>query len=93
MWDAFAVSTYLTISALFWTMGLIPDIANAREAAMGWRKKFYTVAGDGLAGYRPPMAPLLDGVLANGGISYSARAVGAFGRVMGFRDGDKSRLA
>ena len=50
VWDAFAVSTYLTISALFWTMGLIPDIANAREAASGWRKKFYTVLAMGWQG-------------------------------------------
>ena len=50
VWDAFAVSTYLTISALFWTMGLIPDIANAREAATGWRKKFYTVLAMGWQG-------------------------------------------
>ena len=50
VWDAFAVSTYLTISALFWTMGLLPDIANAREAATGWRKKFYTVLAMGWQG-------------------------------------------
>ena len=50
VWDAFAVSTYLTISALFWTMGLIPDVANAREAATGWRKKFYTVLAMGWQG-------------------------------------------
>src|SRR5229473_2837682 len=50
VWDAFAVSTYLTTSALFWTMGLIPDIANAREAATGWRKKFYTVLAMGWQG-------------------------------------------
>ncbi len=51
MWDAFAVSTYLTISALFWTMGLIPDVANAREVATGWRKKLYTVLAHGMAGH------------------------------------------
>ena len=50
VWDAFAVSTYLTISALFWSMGLIPDIANAREAAVGWRKKIFTVLAMGWQG-------------------------------------------
>src|ERR1700756_157098 len=31
MWDVFAVSTYATISALFWFMGLIPDFATLRD--------------------------------------------------------------
>jgi molybdopterin-containing oxidoreductase family membrane subunit len=50
VWDAFAVSTYLTVSALFWTMGLIPDLANAREAATGWRKQFYGLLSMGWQG-------------------------------------------
>jgi molybdopterin-containing oxidoreductase family membrane subunit len=49
-WDVFAVSTYFTISALFWFVGLIPDLATLRDRshnrigrvvygilAMGWR--------------------------------------------------------
>ncbi len=31
MWDVFAVSTYATISALFWFTGLIPDLATLRD--------------------------------------------------------------
>jgi Ni/Fe-hydrogenase subunit HybB-like protein len=50
IWDVFAVSTYATVSALFWFVGLIPDLATLRDrarskfwkilygmAAMGWR--------------------------------------------------------
>jgi molybdopterin-containing oxidoreductase family membrane subunit len=50
MWDVFAVSTYATVSALFWFVGLIPDLATLRDRspsrfgrivygilAMGWR--------------------------------------------------------
>ncbi|PYS91256.1 MAG: hydrogenase [Acidobacteria bacterium] len=50
MWDVFAVSTYATVSALFWYVGLIPDFATLRDRAqskpfkiaygilsMGWR--------------------------------------------------------
>ncbi len=50
MWDVFAVSTYATVSALFWFVGLIPDFATLRDRArsrpfkmvygmlaMGWR--------------------------------------------------------
>src|SRR6202163_4578688 len=33
MWDVFAVSTYATISALFWFVGLIPDLATLRDSA------------------------------------------------------------
>jgi molybdopterin-containing oxidoreductase family membrane subunit len=50
VWDVFAVSTYFTISLLFWFVGLIPDLATLRDRsqsragrmvygmlAMGWR--------------------------------------------------------
>jgi Ni/Fe-hydrogenase subunit HybB-like protein len=50
IWDVFAVSTYFTISLLFWFIGLIPDMATLRDRAenkyaemiygllaMGWR--------------------------------------------------------
>ena len=33
MWDVFAVSTYFTVSVLFWYMGLIPDLAVMRDRA------------------------------------------------------------
>ncbi len=33
LWDVFAVSTYFTVSLLFWYMGLIPDIATLRDRA------------------------------------------------------------
>ncbi len=50
IWDVFAVSTYATVSLLFWYVGLIPDLATLRDrtknrfwqivygfGAMGWR--------------------------------------------------------
>jgi Ni/Fe-hydrogenase subunit HybB-like protein len=50
IWDVFAVSTYATVSVLFWFVGLIPDLAAMRDRAknrvgqfaygmlaMGWR--------------------------------------------------------
>jgi len=50
IWDVFAVSTYFTVSLLFWFMGMIPDLATLRDRAvskpaqiiygmlaMGWR--------------------------------------------------------
>ncbi|MCC6522256.1 MAG: polysulfide reductase NrfD [Polyangiaceae bacterium] len=41
LWDIFAISTYLTISLLFWYVGLIPDFATMRDRASGWQKKIY----------------------------------------------------
>src|SRR5213596_4171018 len=31
VWDFFAISTYFTISAIFWYVGLIPDLATVRD--------------------------------------------------------------
>jgi Ni/Fe-hydrogenase subunit HybB-like protein len=33
VWDVFAISTYLTVSVVFWYMGLLPDLATIRERA------------------------------------------------------------
>ncbi len=33
IWDVFAVSTYATVSAMFWFIGLIPDLATLRDRA------------------------------------------------------------
>lgn len=40
MWDVFAVSTYFTVSLLFWYMGLIPDLAVMRDRARSKVRKF-----------------------------------------------------
>ena len=50
LWDVFAVSTYMTVSFLFWYVGLVPDLATVRDrikskvgkvlygiGALGWR--------------------------------------------------------
>ncbi|TVQ63440.1 MAG: hydrogenase [Phycisphaerales bacterium] len=34
LWDVFAVSTYATVSGLFWYMGMIPDFATMRDRAI-----------------------------------------------------------
>jgi len=41
VWDVFAISTYLTVSATFLFVGLIPDIATVRDTVTGWRKRLY----------------------------------------------------
>ncbi|MBI4376947.1 MAG: polysulfide reductase NrfD [Elusimicrobia bacterium] len=39
LWDVFAISTYFTISAVFWYVGLIPDLATLRDRACGARRR------------------------------------------------------
>jgi Ni/Fe-hydrogenase subunit HybB-like protein len=41
MWDVFAISTYFSVSLLFWYVGLIPDFATIRERATGIRRVIY----------------------------------------------------
>jgi Ni/Fe-hydrogenase subunit HybB-like protein len=51
LWDVFAVSTYFTISAVFWYVGLIPDLATIRDRAKNrFRKLVYTVLSLGWRG-------------------------------------------
>jgi molybdopterin-containing oxidoreductase family membrane subunit len=40
LWDVFAVSTYATVSLLFWYVGLIPDLATLRDRATGKVRHF-----------------------------------------------------
>ncbi|HEY2805898.1 MAG TPA: NrfD/PsrC family molybdoenzyme membrane anchor subunit [Gemmatimonadales bacterium] len=47
VWDIFAISTYLTVSATFLAMGLIPDVSSLRDQAVGWRRKVYSVVSLG----------------------------------------------
>jgi Ni/Fe-hydrogenase subunit HybB-like protein len=51
MWDVFAVSTYFTVSLLFWYTGLIPDVAAFRDRAKSsFAKLFYGILSMGWRG-------------------------------------------
>ncbi|WP_336517246.1 NrfD/PsrC family molybdoenzyme membrane anchor subunit [Pollutibacter soli] len=51
MWDVFAISTYFTVSLLFWYSGLIPDLATVRDRAKTkLRKYLYGIAAFGWTG-------------------------------------------
>ena len=51
LWDVFAISTYFTVSLLFWYSGLLPDLATVRDRARTkFRKMFYGVAAFGWSG-------------------------------------------
>ncbi|MGH9146095.1 MAG: NrfD/PsrC family molybdoenzyme membrane anchor subunit, partial [Vicinamibacterales bacterium] len=50
IWDVFAISTYLTVSTLFLYLGLVPDIATARDRQQDWRRYVYRVLALGWQG-------------------------------------------
>ncbi|HLO70589.1 MAG TPA: NrfD/PsrC family molybdoenzyme membrane anchor subunit [Flavipsychrobacter sp.] len=51
LWDVFAISTYFTVSLLFWYSGLIPDFATVRDrATTKLRKRLYGLASFGWTG-------------------------------------------
>src|SRR4051812_37949567 len=50
-WDVAAVSTYFTVSFLFWYLGLIPDLAAMRDyAPERWRRRIYGIFALGFHG-------------------------------------------
>ncbi|MBK6372580.1 MAG: polysulfide reductase NrfD [Saprospiraceae bacterium] len=50
LWDVFMISTYFTVSLLFWYTGLVPDFATLRDRAVGFRRKMYNVLSFGWTG-------------------------------------------
>ena len=49
LWDVFAISTYLSVSLVFWWTGLLPDFCNVRDRAVTpFTKKFILSILDGL---------------------------------------------
>ena len=50
MWDVFAISTYFTVSAVFFFIGLVPDIAIVRDHSKGAIRKVYSLLSLGWAG-------------------------------------------
>ena len=51
LWDVFAISTYLTVSLVFWYMGLLPDLASVRDRTKSViRKTIYGILSFGWNG-------------------------------------------
>jgi len=50
VWDVFAISTYFSVSCLFWYIGMVPDLATIRDRATGVRKKVYGALAIGWTG-------------------------------------------
>ena len=51
VWDVFAISTYATVSILFWYTGLVPDFATLRDRAKNrWLQRIYGILAMGWRG-------------------------------------------
>ncbi|NRD18962.1 polysulfide reductase NrfD [Winogradskyella eckloniae] len=51
LWDVFAISTYLSVSLVFWWTGLLPDFAMLRDRAVRpFQKKIYALVSFGWSG-------------------------------------------
>ncbi|MFQ5723060.1 MAG: NrfD/PsrC family molybdoenzyme membrane anchor subunit [Terriglobia bacterium] len=50
IWDVFAVGTYFTVSAIFLYVGMIPDLAAARDHTTGLRRHLYNLLSLGWQG-------------------------------------------
>lgn len=51
LWDVFAISTYLSVSLVFWWSGLLPDFAMIRDRAVKpFQKKIYGILSFGWSG-------------------------------------------
>lgn len=70
VWDAFAVATYATVSVLFWYLGLIPDMAVARDSMRRpWQRRLCAVAALGWRGEARQWAALRCGYLILAGLA------------------------
>jgi Ni/Fe-hydrogenase subunit HybB-like protein len=49
-WDVFAVTSYVTVSALFLYMGMLPDLALLARRVGGWRGRLYQALSLGFSG-------------------------------------------
>jgi len=57
--DIFAISTYLTVSLIFWYLGMLPDFAEIRDRSIGWRRTIYGILSLGWVGSLRQTAPYL----------------------------------
>ena len=58
VWDVFAVSTYFTVSLIFWYMGMIPDLATLRDRATSEMGAWCMACCRWVAKLGPALAPL-----------------------------------
>ena len=94
VWDVFAVSTYATVSLLFWYVGLLPDLARCATAPNNRAPESrLRHAGDGLARFGQALERLGNGSPAACRPGDAAGAFGAHGGELRLHHRDRSGLA
>ena len=94
IWDVFAVSTYFTVSLLFWYVGLIPDLATLRDKARNSvSEDDLRHAGARLARLGAPLAALRAHLPAARRTLDAAGPLRPHGRELRLRDRHHPRLA
>ncbi len=96
IWDVFAVSTYATVSLLFWFTGLIPDLATMRDKAKNpFAQKLFGALAMGWRGSAKHWADKLSEDLPAGwrGCRRLSGGFGALRRELRFRGGDFAGVA
>ncbi len=94
MWDVFAVSTYATISVVFWYIGMVPDFGTMRDRAESKLAQYVLWHGcAGMARVGAPLGALRDGLAAAGWTGHAAGALGAHGHQLRLCRGGNAGLA
>ena len=94
VWDVFAVSTYFTVSLIFWYVGLIPDLATLRDRSpTRLAANCLRDSRPGLARRVAALAALPDSLSAPGRPGGAAGHLRAQRRGHGFRRRSRARLA
>ena len=94
IWDVFAVSTYGTVSLLFWYTGLIPDLATMRDRAKNKITRYiYGSLALGWRGSARHWQRYENAYLLLAGHVDAARALGPHGRELRLRRRHHPRLA
>ncbi len=69
LWDVFAILTYLTTSAIFWYIGMLPDFATIRDRSTGLKKKIFTAVSLGWVGKMSSWRKFEDALAILGGLA------------------------
>ncbi len=69
LWDVFAILTYLTTSAIFWYIGMLPDFATVSERSQGIKKKIFRALSLGWLGKMSSWRRFEDTLVILGGLA------------------------
>ncbi len=69
LWDVFAIATYLTTSAIFWYIGMLPDFATIRDRSTGIKRTIFNAMSFGWVGKMSSWRKFEDALAILGGLA------------------------